>query len=380
MQKHIRFISVLALSILALAACSGKGGNSGGASASGRAADSGPAKMAVVLGRNSDIDDRSFTQGAWEGMKKFSADNNMPCTYFKAAEDSISSQVDALELAVNSGAEILVMPGFPWGNAVYIGQERFPDVKMVVLDDEPHTPDYKTYAMGKNTHTIYFAENESGFLAGYAAVKEGLRNMGFLGGQAVPSVIRFGYGFIYGADLAAQELGLAPGSVTIKYHYVGNFDPSPENQTFAASWYSSGTEAIFAAAGGVGNVVMAAAQQTGVGKIVIGVDVDQSGESPTVLTSAMKNLRTATYRALQEWKDGTFPGGTKVMLTAKEDGVGLPLEGDSFRFKKFTKAEYDTLFKRLVTNEGGLADNVPHNNDYKAANEIPTKVVKVSVM
>ncbi|GHV90614.1 membrane protein [Spirochaetia bacterium] len=378
MQKYTRFFSLLALSILALAACSGKGGNS--ASASGRAVAGGPAKMAVVLGINGDIDDRSFTQGAWEGMKKFAADNDMPCTYFKAAADSISSMVDALELAVNSGAEILVMPGFPWGNAVYIGQERFPDVKMVVLDDEPHTPDYKTYAMGKNTHAIYFAENESGFLAGYAAVKEGLRNIGFLGGQAVPAVIRFGYGFIYGADLAAQELGLAPGSVTIKYHYVGNFDPSPENQTFAASWYGSGTEAIFAAAGGVGNVVMAAAQQTGVGKIVIGVDVDQSGESPTVLTSAMKNLRTATYRALQEWKDGTFPGGTKVTLTAKEDGVGLALDGDAFRFKKFTKAEYDTLFKKLVANEDGLADKIPHNNDYKAANEIPTKVVKVSVM
>jgi basic membrane protein A len=337
-----------------------------------------PVKMAVVLGANGAIDDRSFSQGAWEGMKKFADDNKMKYTYYTAAADSISSQVDAIELAINHGAEILVMPGFPWGNAVYIAQERFPDTKMVILDDEPHTPDYSKSFIGKNSYAIYYAEQESGFLAGYAAVKEGLRNIGFLGGQAVPSVVRFGYGFVYGADVAAQELGLPAGSVTIKYHYVGNFDPSPENQTFAASWFGSGTEAIFSAAGGVGNVVMAAAEQAG--KIVIGVDVDQSGESSTVITSAMKNLQGSTYNALQSWKNGTFPGGTSVTLSAREDGVGLPTANASWRFKKFTKAEYESLYRKLHTNEGGIADSIPKNNDYSDASKIPTKVVKVTVM
>jgi basic membrane protein A len=337
-----------------------------------------PVKMAVVLGFNGAIDDRSFSQGAWEGMKQFAEDNDLKYTYYTAAADSISSQVDAIELAINHGAEILVMPGFPWGNAVYVAQERFPNTKMVVLDDEPHTPDYSTSYIGPNVHAIYYAEQESGFLAGYAAVKEGLRNIGFLGGQAVPSVVRFGYGFVYGADMAAQEMGLAPGSITIKYHYVGNFDPSPENQTFAASWFGSGTEAIFSAAGGVGNVVMAAAEQAG--KIVIGVDVDQAGESPTVITSAMKNLQGSTYNALQRWKDGTFPGGASVTLSAREDGVGLSTANASWRFKKFTKADYESLYRKLHVNEDGIADSIPKNTDYSDASQIPTRVVKVTVM
>ncbi|MDR3247388.1 MAG: BMP family ABC transporter substrate-binding protein, partial [Treponema sp.] len=252
MKKSLWWIGLALLAAILAVSCTAK--EAAGTPAV-RAVGSSTSKMAVVLGYNGAIDDRSFSQGAWQGMQKFAKDNNLPDpVYYKAAADSTSSQVDTIELAIQGGAEIMVMPGFPWGNAVYIAQDRFPDAKLVVLDDEPHTPDYSTFKIGPNTHAVYYAEHESGFLAGYAAVKEGLRNMGFLGGQAVPAVVRFGYGFIYGADVAAQELGLAPGSVTIKYHYVGNFDPSPENQTFAASWFGSGTEAIFSAAGQVGNV------------------------------------------------------------------------------------------------------------------------------
>jgi basic membrane protein A len=161
---------------------------------------------------------------------------------------------------------------------------------------------------------------------------------------------------------------------------VGNFDPSPENQTFAASWFGSGTEAIFSAAGQVGNVVMAAAEQAGPNKIVIGVDVDQAGESPTVITSAMKNLGGSTYQVLEQWKNGTFPGGTKVTLTAREDGVGLPTDDASWRFKKFTKAEYQALYDKIHTNADGIVDKIPTDSGYDDASKIPTKVVKVSVI
>ena len=162
-----------------------------------------------------------------------------------------------------------------------------------------------------------------------------------MGGLAVPAVIRYGYGFIEGADAAANELGID--NVDVKYTYMGNFDASPEAQTKAASWYKEGTQCIFACGGGVGNSVMKAAEAADTK--VIGVDVDQSPESDTVITSAMKNLGDSVYNAVASYYDGTFEGGVTVTLTAKEDGVMLPME--TSKFEKFTQDQYDTLYKGL---------------------------------
>ena len=371
MKNGVKLLfAVIVLSVLI--AC----GGGGGGSSSGAAQDA--PKMAVVIAVNGAVDDRSFVQGAWEGMKKFGADNNLSYIYFTAAADSVSSMIDTIELAVNNGIEIIVAPGFGWGAAIFEAQDRFPNLKMVVLDDEPRSHDFSEFRAAPNALGIYFAEQEAGFFAGYGIVKEGYTNLGFMGGMAVPAVVRFGYGFVYGADLAAQEMGLPRGSITIRYYYTGNFDPTPANQTFAASWFASGTEVIFACAGQVGNVVMAAAEQAGPEKIVIGVDVDQAGESPIVITSAMKNLQVATYQALSDWKNGTFKGGV-ITLSAKEDGTGLPL-GTSFRFKKFTEAEYLEIFQKVKNNTDGLASSIPIDTAAETASGLPTKVVRVETL
>ena len=151
----------------------------------------------------------------------------------------------------------------------------YPDIKFIILDGDPNDGDWSagapTYKRNDNVYSIFYAEQESGFMAGYAAVKDGYTKLGFLGGIAVPSVIRFGYGFVAGVNYAAEEMGLD--GIEVKYSYAGNFDATPENQALAASWYGSGTEVIFACGGKVGNSVMAAAEAAGAK--VIGVDVDQ---------------------------------------------------------------------------------------------------------
>jgi basic membrane protein A and related proteins len=63
-----------------------------------------------------------------------------------------------------------------------------------------------TFRIEDNVHSIFYAEEQVGFLAGYAAVKEGFTKLGFMGGMAVPAVVRFGYGFVQGAEYAAAEL------------------------------------------------------------------------------------------------------------------------------------------------------------------------------
>jgi len=166
-----------------------------------------------------------------------------------------------------------------------------------------------------------------------------------MGGMAVPAVVRYGYGFVQGADAAAAELGI--NGIDIKYHYTGNFDATPETQTLAASWYAEGTEVIFACGGAVGNSVMSAAEAASAK--VIGVDVDQSSESPTVITSAMKGLGAAVQSALGEYYNGTFPGGESLIYAADMDGVKLPME--SSKFNTFSQADYDAVFAKLVAGE-----------------------------
>lgn len=153
--------------------------------------------------------------------------------------------------------------------------------------------------------------------------------------------IQYGYGYIQGANYAATEMDI---QVTVRYTYLGTFGPSTTVQTKAAAWFSEGTEVIFAAAGGAGGSVFKAAEQEE-GK-TIGVDVDQRGESTTVITSAMKLLKKSVYDALTEWKDLTFPGGEQLMYNAANNGVGMPAEFD--RMVNFTLAMYEELFADIA--------------------------------
>lgn len=321
------------------------------------------------------IDDKSFNQGAWEGLKKYAEEKGITHKYYKPTEKSTDAYVAAIDLAVQGGAKLIVTPGFLFEPAIYKAQDAHPDVSFILLDGAPHPGDYNI-RIEKNVYSVFYAEHQAGFLAGYAAVKDGYKNIGFLGGMAVPAVIRFGYGFVQGADYAAVELGMKQGDINLMYKYTGDFAATPENQTLAASWYKGGTEVIFAAGGAVGNSVMAAAEQSGTK--VIGVDVDQSPESPTVISSAMKMLGVSVYDGIAAFYGGTFPGGKSVSLDVNTDGVGLPMA--TSKWQKFSQADYDAIFDKLVKDTDGLASTMKKDTDVKAATEIPTKVVKITVV
>lgn len=293
------------------------------------------------------IDDKSFNQGSWEGVVKYATENNITHKYYKPAGENEKDYVDAIGLAVASGAKVVVCPGFLFEVPLYTAQTMYPDTKFILIDGAPHNEDYSDFKTGDNVASIFFAEEQAAFLAGYAAVKDGMTGLGFMGGMAVPAVVRFGYGFIQGAEVAAQELGLAEQSVTIKYNYTGKFAATPEAETQAAGWFAAGTEVIFGCGGALGNSVMAAAEKAS--KKAIGVDVDQSAESATVITSAMKMLQKAVYDNLADFYAGTFKGGESQVLDAKVGGVGLPME--TSKFDTFTAADYDAVFAKVVAGD-----------------------------
>ncbi|MBR6801512.1 MAG: BMP family ABC transporter substrate-binding protein [Eubacteriaceae bacterium] len=337
-------------------------------------------ELALVTDKGT-IDDRSFNQGAWEGLVKYATENNITYQYYQPVEQSMNSYYDTIKIAVDAGAKVVVCPGYLFENAVHKAQKDFPEVKFIFIDGAPsNVTDASTmatydntdpdYTIAENTYSIFYKEEQAGFLAGYAAVKEGFTKLGFMGGMAVPAVVRFGYGYVQGAEYAAKEMGV---EVEMKYHYTGDFSATPEAQAKAAAWYTSGTEIIFGCGGAVGNSAMAAATAAG-GKYVIGVDVDQSGESDTVITSAMKDLAKSVYDGIAAFYAGTFPGGKSLSLGADVNGVGLPMA--TSKFTTFTQADYDAIYAALAADTDGIASTMV--TEAEDATKLP--VTKVTVV
>ncbi len=301
------------------------------------------------------IDDKSFNQGAWEGLEKYAKENNITYKYYQPQEGTTDAYIETIGLAIEGGAKLVVCPGFLFETPIFNVQAQYPDVKFILLDGQPNDGDWSNgmpvYRTDANVMPILFKEAESGYLAGYAAVKDGNTKLGFLGGLAVPAVVRYGYGYVQGANDAAAELGV---DVEIMYHYTGAFVASPEAQTMAASWYQNGTQVIFGCGGAVGNSAMAAAEAAN-GK-VIGVDVDQSAESATVITSAMKLLSNSVYDGIASFYAGTFKGGEPNVFSAANNGVGLPME--TSKFTTFTQADYDAVYAKLASGAISLFEDV----------------------
>jgi len=358
-MKKLGIIALALMLILALSACAKE-------QATDTPAD-GTFEIALITDVGT-IDDKSFNQGAWEGVVAYAEEANKTYKYYKPSEKSDDAYLTSIDLAVKAGAKIIVCPGYLFEVPIFNAQDKYPEVHFIILDGNPHAGDWVP-VVKDNTLSIFYAEEEAGFLAGYAAVKDGYKNLGFMGGIAVPAVIRFGYGYIQGAEVAAQELGLADGEVKVKYTYVGNFDATPENMAKAAAWYNEGTEVIFACGGAVGNSVMKAAE-TAKTK-VIGVDVDQSSESETVMTSSMKNLTKSVYDALKLFYDEKFPGGDIQVLDATVGGVQLPMENS--KFEKFSQADYDEVYGKIVNKEFEILGD----QDVAGPKEIETQKVVV---
>jgi len=306
----------------------------------------------VAHSPDSILDDFSFNAGAWVGIQAFLATHGLPAgnaDFFQPHEASDVARIDLINSVIESGFNILILPGFHFESSLYEAQDLFPDVKFVLLDASPRNDGVAR--VESNVAAIHYAEHEAGFLAGYAAVMEGHTSLGFMGGIAVPAVVRFGHGFLQGAEHAANSLGLESGEVSVNYMYLGGFAPDPAHTTTAAAWFAGGTEVIFAAAGGAGGSVKAGAE--GADALVIGVDVDQSTLSDTVITSAMKALDVSVYDMLTDFLNGQFRGGDVLMFNAAVNGIGLPM--DTSRFGTFTQAQYDAIFNQLAS--GAVAVN-----------------------
>ena len=348
MKKFLAFVMAASMA-LSLAACGGSTPASSTASttteATTEAAASGSKTDVAFVTDVGNIDDQSFNQYTWQGVQDFCSANSLNANYYRPTEDSDAARLEQMDNAVNDGAKAIVVAGYLFGSSIAEAQAKYPDIQFLALDVS--TADLGDTAPTANTALITYKEEQAGYLAGYAAVTDGYKELGFLGGMAVPAVIRYGYGFVQGADAAAKELGVT--DINIKYWYSGGFAATDEVKNKMDGWYSEGTEVVFACGGPVCQSCDAAAQANG-GKM-IGVDVDQSGQFDTVVTSATKGLAESVNTALTDalnngWKFTDAYAGKQTVLGAAENCVGLPMS--TSKFTKFTQEQYDAMYAAIV--------------------------------
>ncbi len=289
--------------------------------------------------------DGGFNQGTYEGAKAYAEANGKTYKYYQPANGSDATDNDrvaAMRQAVKNGAKIIVAPGFLQATAMETVAKESPEVKFIFVDG---------WAMGlKNITAVVYKEEESGYMAGYAAVKEGYTKLGgtFGGGGSNPACNRFAYGYAQGANAAAKELEKTV-EVKLSFQYGSGFSASTELQTQMTTWYEKGTEVIFSCGGSMLQSVKAAAELTPSGKI-IGVDVDQAKESDRVITSAVKGLAVSVQKILGEYYAGEWDAklaDKASNLGAADDATGLPTAEGSWRMTNFTVDAYNALFNEI---------------------------------
>ena len=343
-----------------------------------------------------DITDQSFNQTTYEACKAFAEDNSIEFSYFKPAGDNTADRVAMIEKAVDEGFNVIVMPGYAFGGAIVEAAPEFPDVKFIALDvaagdlletavakageSYDYTPenwDLNKYVDMSNVYCAVYQEELCGYMAGYAAVKLGYKNLGFLGGMSVPAVVRYGYGFVQGVDAAAADMGLT--DVKVNYIYGGQFFGDADITAVMDTWYQGGTEVVFACGGGIYTSAVDAAKK--VNAKVIGVDVDQAGviakyagvDGMTV-TSAMKGLYPATYDTLTDvivngnWDKYVGKIATLGLVSGTDpeaNYVQIPM-GDGTQWSdSFTQDDYKAMVKDMFDGKITVSNNT--SSDVSAA-------------
>ena len=339
-----------------------------------------------------DITDQSFNQTTYEACKAFAEANGVDFQYFKPAGDNTADRVAMIESAVDQGYNVIVMPGYAFGAAIAETAPKFEDVKFIALDVSAGDLG-EGFVVPANLYCAVYQEELCGYMAGYAAVKLGYKNLGFLGGMAVPAVQRYGYGFVQGVDAAAAELGLT--DVKLNYAYGNQFFGDADITAAMDTWYAGGTEVVFACGGGIYTSAVDAAKKVE-GAKVIGVDVDQAGvianyaagegaDAATVegykaltVTSAMKGLYPATYDTLTDvivngnWEKYSAKIDTLGLVSADDPAanyVQIPMESTQWADGAFTQDDYKALVKAMF--DGTLTVS---NDTTKAASDFATVI------
>lgn len=327
----------------------------------------------IALLTDGNVEDGGYNEAVYNGVRMYALGAGVSFSYYYVDPESPDSYSEQMEKAIEDGAGLIVCAGYRFGEAVGDLDGAYPQTAFLLVDAVPHNAADEEEPIQENVHCILFHEEQAGYLAGYMAVWEGYRNLGFIGGSFLdrdlldpefgyrreePPVLRYGYGYLQGIDAAAKDLSLT--DVTVNYWYGDTFSADIAVREKAASWYESGVQVIFACGGGLyESVLEAAEEQDG---LMIGVDVDQSRISDRVLTSAVKNISAAVTDALDEyymaggWSDED--AGQVKRYGVEEGCAAIPVVDTEWRFKEIPVTHFFEIYKQMKRGDRTVSDEI----------------------
>lgn len=269
------------------------------------------------------IDDRSFNQSTWEGLKEFATENGLDesdngIAYNTSTEES--QYVTNINDLITRDFDLVFAVGFPLHNAVVEVAEQRGDAKIAIIDSVVEGLD--------NVASINFRANEGSYLAGAAAALESKSGkIGFIGGMENEVIDGFEAGYTAGAKAVNPN-------IVVESQYAGSFGDAPKGQQIAKAMYDSGVDIIFHAAGGTGQGLFQEAiarkeKDSNANVWVIGVDRDQYAEGEVdattnvVMTSVLKQVGLAAKEVAKDAKEGNFPAGENINFGLSDGGVDL---------------------------------------------------------
>jgi len=271
-------------------------------------------KPAVIFDMGGKFD-KSFNEGVWNGVKKFTDETGISVMEFEVTNETQREQ--AMRRMVERGATIVLGVGFAQADAISKVAAEYPDVQFSIIDVSwLDAPNLRQYA---------FKEHEGSYLVGVAAAlasKTG--KVGFVGGMDIPLIRKFACGYVGGvksvnasADVYQNMTGTTPSAWN---------DPA-KGAELTKSQIDRGADVVYHAAGGTGLGVIQAAADAG--KLAIGVDSNQNGLAPgSVLTSMLKRVDVAAYETFMDAKNGNFSSGVRVLGIA-EGGVDWAVDDNN---------------------------------------------------
>jgi basic membrane protein A len=306
-------LALVAALALGMVACGSDDddGDGGGGGGGGGAADK-PAIKAGVVTDIGGLNDRSFNALANKGRKDAQAQLGVETRVL--ISDSNADYVPNLTTLAQQRYDLIVPVGFLMADATNTVASKLPDSKFAIVDSSAAGLKDKP----KNVVGLLFKEQEAGYLAGYLAglwaKDNNAKVVSTVGGQKIPPVDHYIAGFQAGAKKAY------PGIETLNA-YSQDFVDQAKCKEIALDQIAKGSKVIFQVAGGCGLGALDAAKEKGLQGI--GVDADQAYLGEHILTSALKKVDVAVFNAIKSVQDGTFEGGTDVINSIENDGVGL---------------------------------------------------------
>ena len=326
-------------------------------------------EVALVIDCSS-IDDNGFNQAAYEGAKTYAQAAGVTYSYYSADENTVDAYERALMTAVENHAKLVICSGSHFEQALGSLQNAYPDIHFLILDGVPKDASDKELPIAPNVHCISYHEEEAGYLAGYMTVMDGYTKLGFIGGEKLPSVQRYGTGFLQGIDAAAKELNIRE-EIIVDYGYADTFLPDKSIEEVSSQWYEEGTEVIFACGGSIYESILTSAESCG--GLLIGADTDHSSISKLFLTSAMKEVRYSVIMTLDDyfasgnvWSENL--SGQTSTYGVSDKCIGLPVSENAWRFEKVSYSDYAVLLSRIKNGE------IRITSDNKSTPEISIQV------